>query len=391
MATTAEPVEELLRRCHHDELVGLARMLRINPSGLLHDALARASVRTLRRFGGNAIGNVVLRRGEGPAYDVLLPALARRCGLAPRGDIAEMELQVAVWSLIKAWDKMTPDARATTWADLHLDSPVPRDGRAAVDEARDRLGPGFAYAASHVRMPPAARVALAVLPMLNPFTRLMSLFWLTRPRDELLVPAVTELCRLRTTVRHRVTVGLVGSPSSGKDAGIKAIFGVDTGNVSPIAGSTKQVAIQQLPGATALYVVNTPGMGDVIEAITEEARQVLDHIDVFVYVVNAQGGVQARERDDYGRCKARGRPVLAVVNKIDTLRPSDRERLTEDCRVKLGAHPDDLLPVAFDPLPQLSEHPIGMDAVHTWLTSRLVALGKDPAELPWNRPAQAER
>ena len=75
-----------------------------------------------------------------------------------------------------------------------------------------------------------------------------------------------------------------------------------------------------------MYVVNTPGMGDIIEEVTEEARQVLDLIDVFVYVVNAQGGVQARELDDYRRCVARDRPVLAVVNKIDTLRERDRER-----------------------------------------------------------------
>ena len=35
--------------------------------------------------------------------------------------------------------------------------------------------------------------------------------------------AVLEISALRQTVRHRVTIGVVGSPSSGKDAAIGAI------------------------------------------------------------------------------------------------------------------------------------------------------------------------
>ena len=170
-----------------------------------------------------------------------------------------------------------------------------------------------------------------------PLAGCLGIFYLARPRDELLLPAVVELSALRRTVRHRVTVGVVGSPSSGKDAAIKAIFGIDSGNVNPVAGSTREVEITRLKNATALYVVNTPGMGDVIASVTEEAKQVLDLIDLFVYVVNAQGGVQARELADYRACVARDRPVLAVVNKIDTLRESDRERYLIDARGKLGA------------------------------------------------------
>ena len=49
---------------------------------------------------------------------------------------------------------------------------------------------------------------------------------------------------------------------------------------------------------------------------------------------------------------ARGRPVLAVVNKIDTLRERDRERFLADARAKLSAPEDALLAAAFDPLPQ---------------------------------------
>ena len=102
-----------------------------------------------------------------------------------------------------------------------------------------------------------------------------------------------------------------------------------------------------------------------------------------MYVVNAQGGVQARELADYQRCLASGRPVLVVVNKIDTLREADRDRYLTDARSKLDCPEADFLAAAFDPLPQLADAPIGVDAVQRWLTDHLVALGKDPVELPW--------
>jgi GTP-binding protein EngB required for normal cell division len=208
------------------------------------------------------------------------------------------------------------------------------------------------------------------------------LWWNFRRDEKRFLAGVLEVARLRQVVLHRVTIGVVGSPSTGKDAAIKALFGIDTGNVSPIAGSTKEVAIQRLPTSTALYVVNTPGMGDVVERVTEEARQVLDHIDVFLYIVNAEGGVQQRELEDYRRCLSRGRPVLVLVNKIDVLREHDREAYLADARAKLGAPPEDFQPVAVDPLPQLSPVPIGLDAVHAWLRLHLTELGKDPDELP---------
>ena len=143
--------------------------------------------------------------------------------------------------------------------------------------------------------------------------------WYFRPHLDRVTPAVLAVGRLRQSVRHRVTVGVVGSPSSGKDAALAAVFNVHTGNVNPVAGATKQVEIHRLQGPTALFLVNTPGLGDVAEDVTERAKEILHHIDVYLYVVNAQGGVQAREKADYDACVATGRPVLAVVNKIDTL------------------------------------------------------------------------
>ena len=161
-----------------------------------------------------------------------------------------------------------------------------------------------------------------------PLPGILALFWLARPRDDLALPAVIEICRLRSAVRHRVTVGIVGSPSSGKDAAMAAIFGIHTGNIDPVAGSTKQVEIRRLPESTALYVVNTPGMGDVIESVTEEARQVLDQ---------AERAREVRDRFGGGEPARRFLRRQAVV-EIGAQRPGhvgDAEVTAVDCSIEM--------------------------------------------------------
>ena len=380
-----EPLRDLLRRCHRDELLPLAAALKVNPKGLGLGKLAQVLAMTLRRAGGHEVGNFLLRGGGGPPYAEVLGALAKRNGVRPSPDLEQTELALMERWLAQAMEALEPGQRADLWHLLGLEGEPPEQSEAAAASAREELGSAsFGILVGRIAAVGVGRLAtLALLPLLGPFMPMATLLWLARPKDELLLPAVLEVARLRQLVLHRVTVGVVGSPSSGKDAAIKAIFGVDSGNIDPVAGSTREVAITRLPDATALFVVNTPGMGDVIEAVTEEARQVLDHIDLFLYVVNAQGGVQQREKADYEAAVSRGRPVLVVVNKIDTLRPRDHERYLADARQKLGAPEEDFLAAAFDPLPQLSPAPIGLTEVQAWIATHLAELGKDPHELPW--------
>ena len=380
----AGSLEALLRKCHRPELLPLARAMGIRADGLGLGSLAAAIARTLRRRGANDVENLLFRRGEGPDYDRLVHALARRRGVQPGDDTEATERALAEWWIQTQWAVMTDDQRATLWRQLRLQPPAPPAADAAVARIRGADGPPIGTFA----VTTAAMTAARFVPVAGCFV----LYWLARPRDEVLVPAVLEVARLRQTVRHRVTVGFVGSPSSGKDAAIRAIFGI-AGKVDPVAGSTTEVEITRLDGATALYVVNTPGLGDVVQRVTDEAKQVLDHIDVYLYLINAQGGVQAREKADFAMCRAARRPVLAVLNKVDTLKPADRQRLVDDCRAKLGLGEDEpLFAAAFDPLPQLSEAPIGLDETRDWIAAQLAAAGKAPDELPWvGAPAASVR
>ncbi|MFK7928436.1 MAG: GTPase [Myxococcota bacterium] len=370
-------LEELLRRCHRDELLHLAAVLRVDPRGKGLRDLSVACSRKLRWVGSHKLW--ALLRGLKPAsYPRVLADLCKRNKVEPHTSLEATELSVLERYVSASWAQLDDEARLRFWSEQGFVPPVPVAGQQAITAVKERLGDHTNYALSTLTVP--GMLAMGLLPF-TPLPAFLLALRFAGPNDRLLLPAVLEVSRLRQMVLHRVTVGVVGSPSSGKDAGIKSIFGIDHGNVSPVAGSTTEVAITRIPGTTATYVVNTPGLGDVVESVTEEARQILDHIDVYVYVVNAQGGVQSREKADYTSCVRSGRPTLAVVNKIDTLREEDRERYLDDARQKLGAPADAFLAAAFDPLPQLSEQPIGVQAVRDWLRQRLLAAGKDASEL----------
>ena len=393
MSSAREPLELLFQRCHRDELLPLAALLGVAEKGVGLGLLATNLARAARRLVRHGLWNALVSGGDGPPWPEVLAALSGR-RLVGWDEMAEVEIELVQDATAAAWPAMPEVERARLWVQLGLQGTPPGTGAGAMEEARRTLGPGFGYALTQARdaLTETRRLPWLTLLMLSPLGCLFrpiilgALLWrilgsLRADRARLLT-VVIHVARLRQIVLHRVTVGFVGSPSTGKDAGIKALFGIDSGNISPIAGSTKTVNIQRVPGATALYVVNTPGLGDVVEAVTDEARQVLNHIDVYLYVVNAEGGVQARELADYRACVASGKPVIAVVNKVDVLRPRDKDRYLADARQKLGAAEADFFPVAFDPMPELAPGPIGLEALRTRLREALLNLGKDPAEEP---------
>ncbi len=339
------------------------------------DVLSKAISSRLRRHAANDLANIALRRGEGPSYDTVLKLAADRLGVAiPDDEPGLAEHVIAMEHTRSTWHLLPDRERTERWQEARGDLPAPAQGDQALEKLKAKHTRGFSYHVMQLINEPSV-----------PLPGCMFLAWLARPRFDIVLPAILEVGRLRQAVRHRVTIGVVGSPSSGKDAAIATLFGIQTGNVSPVAGSTKEVEIARLPGPT--YRAVGPGMGDIIKDVHDEARAILDHIDVYLYVINAQGGVQAREKRDYVELLRTGRPVLAVINKIDTIREPDRERYLEDARAKLRAQPEDFLAAAFDPLPQLSESPLNIPLVRKWIADRLSTLGKDPTELPWLRYA----
>lgn len=177
-------------------------------------------------------------------------------------------------------------------------------------------------------------------------------------------------------LQQTLAVAFLGSASSGKDAAIRALFGIDFGQIDPIPGSTAEVRVAAVDPDHHLLVVNAPGFGDLRSEVRERAERVLDQLDLAIYVVNSDGGATIDERRDLDRIRALGRPVLVCLNKIDLIRPAQRDHFVRNTLVQLGV-PDEMAVVtAFDPLPQLADGPIGVEAVVGWIHRQLEGSGK---------------
>jgi GTP-binding protein Era len=183
--------------------------------------------------------------------------------------------------------------------------------------------------------------------------------------------------KLAEALQKSLVVAFLGSASSGKDSGIRALFGMDFGEVSPIPGSTATIRVCKLDPEGRVLLVNAPGFGDIRESVDQKAREALDSIDIVVYVVNCEGGATADEKRDLDAIRARGRPTLVCLNKIDLIRKGDRETFIPATLAQLGVEPKDSVVTAFDPLPQLAEEPIGVQYVIDWIQARLAESGKE--------------
>lgn len=363
---------EVLRRSHRSELLPLAAALRIDDPPRGRDRLAHLIEDRLRHTGVLAPVRQWATKAPPPPWSAILTGVGQRLAVDATGVPSVVERRV-----LRAFrDRGASQAqRASIDRVLALPDhpPVPAD-------ARTRLGPRTALPS--LPRPLLFGFLARLLPFLWPV--LIGLAWSrasTERRDKLLCGAILEIQRLRVLVARRLVIVLVGSPSSGKDAAIKALFGLDTGNVHPVAGSTKAVSVFEAPADPHIQIANTPGVGDVLAELTLETREILDQADLFLFLVNAQGGVRQRERDEFARVRQRQRPTLVLVNKIDTLRERDRERFLDDVAAKLRLDRAGVLGVAVDPLPQLSEQPLGLEPVHDWLRARLDDLGRDPETL----------
>jgi GTP-binding protein Era len=181
---------------------------------------------------------------------------------------------------------------------------------------------------------------------------------------------------VEVALQRTLAVAFLGSASAGKDSAIKALFGLDYGQIDPIPGSTDEVRVAAVDRERRLLVINAPGFGDLRDEVEAKARRVLEQLDLAIYVLNCDGGATIDERRDLDQIRALGRPTLVCLNKIDLIRPAHREDFVRQTLLQLGTSPEDAVITAFDPLPALSREPIGVDRVVRWIHEHLQASGK---------------
>lgn len=181
---------------------------------------------------------------------------------------------------------------------------------------------------------------------------------------------------VQASLSRSLSVAFLGSASSGKDSAIRALFGIDFGQIDPIPGSTDRIRVSALDRDQRVLIVNAPGFGDVRQEVDAEARRVLDSLDLAIYLVNCDGGATIDERRDLDALRELGRPVLVCLNKIDLIRPHQRDDFVRATLLQLGVEPDQAVVTAFDPLPALADEPIGVEETAAWIHRRLDEDGK---------------
>ena len=174
---------------------------------------------------------------------------------------------------------------------------------------------------------------------------------------------------------QNLVITFLGTASSGKTSAIKALFDVDLGDISPIAGSTKNVKI--IPITDHVYIADAPGFGDIQNEVSQKAKEICDKTDIFIYIINAEGGYKQQEKEDYENLISKNENVLVVLNKIDLIREEEKEVFISDIKEKMHVDDENFIVASFNPLPQIYEEPINVDMVRDWILNRLEKKGKE--------------
>ena len=184
--------------------------------------------------------------------------------------------------------------------------------------------------------------------------------------------------KIRKELADKLVVAFIGNVSSGKSSLINVIFGAEVTKVHPVAGWTKEVELFPHPDAPNLVIADTPGLEDVSAAISARTDAFRDQCDMFLYVLNGAVGCPQSDQRAYRDLVTTGRPIAAVLNKIDTAGKNETEKkeFIETTREQLGVGARPFFVTAADPHPAILPAPVGVEDLTNWLLETAQNEGK---------------
>lgn len=139
----------------------------------------------------------------------------------------------------------------------------------------------------------------------------------------------------------RVHLALFGKRNAGKSSVINAITGQDTAIVSEVKGTTTDPvfkAMEILPIGPCV-IIDTAGIDDVGELgqlRIQKTLEVLDIADVALLIVDVKRGISEEDRLIIDKFKEKKKPIILVLNKIDTLEKDDPNKLATNLQESLS-------------------------------------------------------
>lgn len=355
----------------------------------------------LRKMGSNDIAT--LFRGAGVAYDEVVLDVGKKlhANVLESHGIAANE-EAILWKLFEdALEKMSDKEKRALFHSMGIkEHDYPTGAAAAIVAQLIQRFSGFAiYKSAFIVANMVSRALLgqglafvtntaltrSIGALLGPIGWIASGLWLAvdiaGPAFRKTVPAVIHVAMLRQMLGKRVTIGVVGDSSSGKDSLIQAVFGLET-VIDPVAGSTSEAMVYDLSEYGNAQIVNYPGFNDYRPAVNAHIDDYLHHTDVFVMVVDSLRGIAGSDVHILENLKRFERDnILICLNKVDLARDAEhRARILEAAQKRLPGFT--IIETAFDPDPRLQSKRIGAAAVYKWIEQRIRAGGKVPEALP---------
>ena len=130
----------------------------------------------------------------------------------------------------------------------------------------------------------------------------------------------------KTPKSLRLQIGLFGRTNVGKSSFLNLVAGQDVSIVSVVPGTTTDVVekpMELLPLGPVVFL-DTAGMDDksvLADLRLTKTRRIFDRSDVIILLLEADIWT-GYEEDIWEQARARGIPVIAVVNKLDLRAPS---------------------------------------------------------------------
>jgi small GTP-binding protein len=134
----------------------------------------------------------------------------------------------------------------------------------------------------------------------------------------------------------RSRLAIVGPVNAGKSSLFNVLEGREISEVSPVPGTTHNTVSESFGPFT---LIDTPGLG---EASGEDRRKItqsaIEQADGVLLVFDAIAGIRQSDVELYQEIEQTGKPVLAVLNKIDLIRARDRNSVVNDAEHKLATN-----------------------------------------------------
>lgn len=246
--------------------------------------------------------------------------------------------------------------------------------------SRALIGKGLTFAAN-------AALTKSLSMALGPIGWAITGLWLAvdiaGPAFRKTVPSVIHVAMLRQILKNKVTIGIVGDGSSGKDSLCHSVFGIQTKSKSAVAGSTDTIESYPLGSSGAVELLNFPGFNDVNELVNNHVEERLNHSDVFIFVVDINRGVSNTDVQILESLKQKGKPILVCLNKCDLPEPNELDDLKRAAYQRL-VKVDSIIETILDPDPRLASNAQGTKRVSEWVLKQIELQNKNTAGIIFN-------